>query len=119
MASAWQHTREVLALPRTAESLAAATAEGQVFADGRELATKYADQALQRLGVDEGASRVIDAYHLLPISQFLDAPDNKDVRQAWNEAGAALRQAVFDYLRMLEEQLRADDTSVPPPSHQS
>jgi phage gp46-like protein len=119
LASASQRAREALALPQTAESRAAATAEGQLFTESLGLGAKYADRALQRLGVDERAAGVIDAYYSLPIRRLVDAPDAKDVRQAWKEARGALRRAVFDYLRGLDGQLRADDTSVPSPSHQS
>jgi hypothetical protein len=125
LASTWLRAREALAMRPTTESRAAAAAEAQAFTDSRDLAAKYADQALQRLGVDEGAVRVIDAYYALPIGHLVDAPDDQAVKQAWKEAKEALRQAIFDYLRGLDEELRADDMGkgepmrVPPPSHQS
>jgi uncharacterized protein YtpQ (UPF0354 family) len=125
LASTWLYAREALAMRPTAESRAAAAAEAQAFTDSRELAAKYTDQALQRLGVDEGAARVIDAYYALPIGRLVEAPDDTAVKQAWKEAKEALRQAIFDYLRGLDEELRADDIGkgepmrVPPPSHQS
>ncbi len=118
LASTWLRAREAVAMPQTAASRAAAAAEGQAFTDSRDLAAKYADQALQRLGVDERAVAVLAAYYSLPIGRLVDSPDDQDVKRAWNEAKEALRQAIFDYLCTLEERLRADDTSVPP-SHQS
>jgi hypothetical protein len=114
LASTWKTGREALALPRTAESLAAAAAEAQLFTDSRNLGAKYADHALQRLGVDERAAGVLDAYYSLPFRRLVETPDDKDVKRDWREAREALRRAIFAYLHMLEEQLRADDTSESP-----
>jgi hypothetical protein len=38
----------------------------------RTLAEKYTDEALQLLGVDEDAAKVIDAYYLHPRDPFVE-----------------------------------------------
>jgi len=108
-----QHASEEWNKPRSEESVAAYNAVAGAYSQSRELAERYATEALQLLGVDEDAAKIIEAYYALPLDAFLQAPFDKDVRPAWMGAVGTLRQAVYDYTRLLNVRVFGDDPTSP------
>ncbi len=80
-------------------------AEAALSIASEERAATYSAEAMKLLRVDEDAARVVALYQALPRSRLLNAPKDADARREWQDAVAALQQAIFDYLRLKREAL--------------
>ena len=95
--------------PITAPPDEAATAEDETYNSAFDLFERYPGEALSVLETDPDVQNVLNAFDSLPRADLKAAPTHPSVRKAWIESEMKLKQAVFDYCRILGARLLGDD----------
>jgi hypothetical protein len=82
-----------------------AAVEDDTYKSAHNRFESYLDESLRVLRTDRDAQTVEDAFDALPRAELKDRPTDLSARKAWLDGEKKLKQAIYDYIGVLDARL--------------